>query len=90
MPTRLVSQNEPVLLDSRYQPAATCLVCGGQIESGAGLTALLGERTLRFKCAGCLTRFEAEPERYLAGHPTSCCDDRSHDHSPASEWACDR
>lgn len=89
MPARLVGLSELVELDSRYQPAATCLVCGAHIEAGAGLTALFGERTLRFKCPGCLTRFEAEPERYLAGHPTSCCDGRSHEHSPPSEWACD-
>jgi hypothetical protein len=29
-------------------------------------------RTLRFRCLGCLARFEADPALYLAGHTDPC------------------
>ncbi len=77
-----------VIRNSRLEPSATCLVCGNDIPAGEGLTARYGERTLRFKCPGCLSRFEADPERYLAGHEAECCNGE-HEHSPASEWRCD-
>jgi hypothetical protein len=77
-----------VVLDSRYQSAASCLVCGNEIPDGEGVTASYGERTLRFKCPGCVSRFEADPERYLAGHEAGCCRDER-GASPASEWRCD-
>ena len=78
-----------VIRSSRLEPSARCLVCGNDILAGEGLTARYGERTLRFKCPGCLTRFEADPERYLAGHGAGCCNDEQ-DRSPASEWRCER
>jgi len=77
-----------VVLNSRLESSARCLVCGAAIPAGAGLTARYGGRTLRFKCSGCLRRFEADPERYLAGHPAGCCTDEP-ECSPASEWRCD-
>lgn len=73
-----------VVLDSRDQAAAPCLVCGNDILAGEGVTATYGDRTLRFKCPGCLSRFEADPERYLAGAVAGCCKE-GHHHSPASE-----
>lgn len=73
---------------SGLEPSATCLVCGNDIPAGQGLTARFGEHTLRFKCPGCLRRFEADPERYLDGNDAACCDGE-HEHSPASEWRCD-
>ena len=76
------------IVDSYYQAEARCLVCGNGIDAGDGVTALFGDRILRFKCAGCLGRFEADPERYLAGHEAGCCGD-AHADSPASEWRCD-
>ena len=76
---------ELVIVDSRYDPGAACLVCGGLIEPGEGVTARYRGRTLRFKCPGCLDRFRADPERYLAGHRAGCCDD--HAESPPSEWS---
>lgn len=84
----MYSPSSVVIRNSRLEPAATCLVCGNDIPAGEGLTALYGDRTLRFKCPGCLQRFEAEPQRYLAGEQASCCGGE-HDHSPASEWRCD-
>jgi hypothetical protein len=76
------------LLDSRYQEAAACVVCGSEISAGEGLTASYRGRTARLKCAGCLERFEVEPMRYSTGHPNGCCQaDRGQ--SPASEWTCD-
>ena len=78
-----------VMRDSGLEPAATCLVCGDEIPAGEGLTARYGDRTVRFKCTGCLSRFEAAPERYPAKHEARCCQDEA-SRSPASEWACDR
>lgn len=77
-----------VVMDSRYQGSARCAVCGSEIPIGEGITARYADRTLRFKCAGCLARFQADPERYLAGHPPSCCP-ADEEQSPASEWRCD-
>lgn len=81
---------EPALLvlDSRDQPAASCVVCGNDILASEGVTARYRGQTLRFKCPGCYGRFQADPQRYLAGQEPSCCDGE-HDHSPASEWRCD-
>lgn len=80
--------NSPALIvvrDSRREGAAQCVVCGSDIAAGEGLSARYGERTLRFKCPGCLSRFEDDPERFLAGSSAGCCRG-DHDHSPASEW----
>ncbi|OGO58207.1 MAG: hypothetical protein A2V85_14690 [Chloroflexi bacterium RBG_16_72_14] len=77
-----------VLLESRDQPAAPCVVCGCEIPAGEGVTAEYQGRMLRFKCPGCFVRFEFNPERYLAAEEQTCCGGR-HDHSPASEWRCD-
>jgi hypothetical protein len=62
-----------VIRSSAFEPAAHCVVCGNDILAGEGLTARYGERILRFKCPGCLARFEADPERYLAGDVGGCC-----------------
>lgn len=62
-----------VIRNSTFEPAAHCVVCGNDIPAGEGLTARYGERTLRFKCPGCLNRFEADPDRYLAGAIGDCC-----------------
>ena len=77
-----------VLRDSRLEPPAVCIVCGGDIPAGEGLTARHGYRILRFKCSGCLSRFRADPDRYLDGHETGCCEEAP-ENSPASEWRCD-
>lgn len=76
---------ELVMLDSRDQPAASCVVCGNDVPADDGITASYQGRTLRFKCPGCYSRFQSDPERFLAGGPGGCCDGK-HDHSPASEW----
>ncbi len=82
------SPSSIVIRNSRLEPAAQCVVCGNDIPAGEGLTARYVDRTLRFKCPGCLSRFEADPERYLAGPEAGCCNGE-HEHSPASEWRCD-
>jgi len=84
----MISPSSIVILDSRLEPSAICLVCGDDIPAAEGLTARYGERTLRFKCPGCLHRFEADPERYLTGHEPSCCENVP-ESSPPSEWRCD-
>ena len=77
-----------MIIPSDYQDPARCLVCGSGVDAGEGVTALFGGRILRFKCPGCLTRFEADPERYLVDHEPACCQDE-HPNSPPSEWRCD-
>lgn len=79
---------EPVLVDSRYELAARCLVCGSGIAAGEGVTARYRGMTLRFKCAGCYARFGLDPDRYLNGHESGCCEEE-HGDSPSSEWRCD-
>ncbi len=79
---------ELTVVDSRYQAEARCVVCSNAIPAGQGVTARYQGRTLRFKCQGCYARFEADPDRYLAGHEADCCNEE-HKHSPASEWRCD-
>ncbi|MBI2780169.1 MAG: hypothetical protein HYX55_00040 [Chloroflexi bacterium] len=77
-----------VEVDSRNQQAAVCIVCGNDVPAGEGVTASYRGQTLRFKCPSCYVRFQAAPERFLAGQPEPCCNG-DHDHSPASEWRCD-
>ena len=73
-----------VIRTSTSEPAARCVVCGNEIAAGEGLTARYGERTLRFKCPGCLARFESDPGRYLAGDIGDCCggEQGNHQHGP--------
>ena len=78
-------ETQLTLLDSAAYPAATCVVCGTEIASGEGITGSFGGQVLRFKCPGCLARFEADPAPFLAGQSRACCGG-AHDHSPASEW----
>jgi hypothetical protein len=73
-----------VIRNARLEPAAHCLVCGGEIAAAEGLMVLHGQARLRFKCEDCLARFVEDPDRYLTDHPAKCCDD--HPVSPASEW----
>ena len=81
----MASASSIVIRNSRFEAAGQCVVCGSDIAAGEGLTARYGERTLRFKCPGCLSRFEADPERFLAQPEAGCCNGE-HDHSPATEW----
>ena len=80
---------ELIVLDSRDQPGARCLVCGNDVAAGDGVTVQYQGRILRFKCPGCRARFEAAPNRYVAGHASDCCEDPDSS-PPASEWICDR
>lgn len=77
---------ELVVVSSADQTAAVCLVCGNDIAAGEGVTASYEGRTLRFKCPGCFSRFQANPQPFLAGQTGDCCGG-AHDHSPASEWS---
>ena len=63
-----------------------CAVCGGHIEPGNGLVFSRDGVVFRFKCAGCLERFIADPDPYPTPHPDCGCGEHV---SPASEWACD-
>ena len=71
---------DPVVVDVAAETSATCLVCGKEIPPGEGMSARYGDQILRFKCPGCLSRFRADPERYLSGGPSSCCTDE-HEHA---------
>ena len=80
-----MNRSSPMVIhNARLEPAARCLVCGSDIPASEGLMANYGQKTLRFKCEGCLARFVEDPDRFLAGHPAECCDE--HPASPASEW----
>ena len=74
------------VIDSRGQPAATCLVCRNDIPAGEGVTATYRGQTLRFRCPDCFARFQADPTPFLTSQVGGCCGG-AHDHSPASEWA---
>lgn len=84
-----MSLQDLVVVDSAAEAAATCIVCGNDIPPGEGVTARYGGQILRFKCPGCVTRFAVDPDRYLSGGPTSCCeDDQAHaDHADTSHAA---
>ncbi len=75
---------QPIVVDSRREPAAECLVCGQKIGPGEGVSARYQGETLRFKCLGCYDRFVADPYRYLAGQSEGCCDE-VHGATPAAE-----
>lgn len=68
-------------IDSADEAAATCIVCGKDIPAGEGVTARYEGRTLRFKCPGCVPRFTADPNLYLSGGSSACCDDEHADES---------
>lgn len=74
-----MSIQDLVIVDSAAEAAATCMVCGKDIAAGEGVTARLDGATLRFKCPGCVSRFALDPDRYLSGGPTSCCEDEHED-----------
>ena len=76
-----------VVLDAVDHDQARCIVCGNVIGRGEGVFARYGERTLRFKCPGCMARFQADPERYLAGDTGGCCKGE-HAESPAGDTHC--
>lgn len=69
----MVTTAELTVLESRYAPAGTCAVCGNDVAEGRGVTVAYLGQVLRFKCQGCLSRFAAEPDRYLVGGPAGCC-----------------
>ena len=77
-----MSIQDLVVVDSAAEAAATCVVCGNAIPAGEGVTARFGDRTLRFKCPGCMSRFAVDPDRYLSGGPSSCCG--GHEHADGS------
>ena len=77
-----------VVLDSRDQSQARCIVCGNDIAAGGGVTARYGGQMLRFKCPGCFSRFESDPELFLSGASGRCCGG-VHNQSPPSEWTCE-
>ncbi|UCD76589.1 MAG: hypothetical protein JSV91_06625 [Phycisphaerales bacterium] len=51
---------------SPYYPLDTCVVGGGKLGSmGKPVDFMYANRLVRFCCAGCKPRFEAEPDKYL-------------------------
>ena len=49
-----------------------CPVCGNALKPGEGIPAEWNGQVIRFRCLGCLARFEADPARYLAGNTEPC------------------
>lgn len=83
----MVASIEVIVRGGSMDAAGTCVVCGEEVPAGDGFAARWGERRFRFKCADCLARFEADPERYLADERTRSGEAEAEE-SPASEWAC--
>ncbi len=54
------------------QPADRCPVCGNELKDDEGVAVEWRGRALRFRCLGCLARFEADPDRYLSGQTDPC------------------
>lgn len=79
---------ELTVVSSRLEAAARCVVCGGDIPAGEGITALFEGRFIRFKCQGCLGWFAEDPNRFLAGHTERCCQDECGG-SALTEWSYD-
>lgn len=86
----MIAEHDLIVLESAGQPASECEVCGSEIGGGQGLTVRSGDRTLRFKCPGCLARYRADPDQFFSGSATPCCSGEHGITSPASEWSCDR
>ena len=58
--------------DATHPPEDRCPVCGNDLKPGEGVAAEWNGQMLRFRCLGCLARFEADPAHYLAGHTDPC------------------
>jgi YHS domain-containing protein len=51
-------------------PIDTCIVAGGKLGSmGEPVEIVAGTQLIRFCCAGCLTKFKADPQKYLSNMP---------------------
>ena len=84
---------ELAVIDSDDQPAAACATCGSPVAAGSGVTALFHGRTLRFRCAGCFSRFVLDADHAPDGIAVSCCSgDENHEaaaapgETPFTEW----
>ncbi len=77
--------SELAVIDSDDQPAAACATCGSPVEAGSGVTALFHGRTLRFRCAGCFSRFVLDHDHAPDGLTAICCaGEANHEPAPAS------
>jgi len=77
----MTSMNVLVILGAEQAPAGRCSVCGRYVRDGEGFVSSFRGRRIRLAGDGCLTRFSADPERYLAP------DTMTRGPGPASEWA---
>jgi hypothetical protein len=84
---------ELAVIDSAGQPSAACATCGSHVAAGSGVTAIFHGRTLRFRCAGCYSRFVLDADHAPEGVSRDCCNgDASHAAPsascavPYSEW----
>jgi Cu+-exporting ATPase len=60
-------------------------VCGMQVDPAtAKFTLAHAGRTYAFCCDGCLNSFKADPARYGAAKPASCCGGHGHAHAPSA------
>jgi len=82
----MTSMNVLVILGAEQAPAGRCSVCGQFVREGDGFVSTFRGRRIRLTGDGCLTRFTADPERYLAPDALSLSSEPP-DAAPASEWA---
>lgn len=85
----MIGPTSPAIVDLGTLLASRCVVCGGKVADGEGFMARYRDQTVRLRCLDCLTRFLADPDRYLTGHSNNRCEGAEPSGSPASEWACD-
>ncbi len=82
----VTSMNVLVILGAEQAPAGRCAVCGSYVRDGDGFVSSFRGRRIRLTGDGCLTRFTADPERYLASDALSVSPE-SPEAGPTSEWA---
>lgn len=82
----MTDMNVLVILGAEQAPAGRCSVCGHYVRDGEGFVSFFRGRRIRLTGDGCLSRFSAAPERYLAPAMT-LGPESTPGAGPASEWS---
>jgi hypothetical protein len=83
---KMTNMNVLVILGAEQAPAGCCSVCGQLVRDGDGFVSTFRGRRIRLNGDGCLSRFTADPEQYLAPDALSPGPEPP-EAGPASEWA---
>ena len=82
----VTTANVIVILGAAQAPAGRCAVCGLYVRDGDGFVSTFRGRRIRLTGDGCLSKFTADPERFLAPDALSIGPEPQ-EAGPASEWA---